>query len=117
VTDFWSYGKDFTTMPTYNVYIPTRHHIMNKPDMMDGDKEDLSYRFNMNRLSHFDYLNTMKGYKMSPKPDFRIRFDKPKTKFALWRRLSNTKTHLTPGPRSFSTINNRPEIDYDGKTP
>ena len=28
VTNFWVYGRDFTTMPTYNTYMPTRTHLM-----------------------------------------------------------------------------------------
>jgi hypothetical protein len=43
VTDFWAYGRNFTDMPTYNSYVPTRSHIMNKPDMLDGDRDDLGY--------------------------------------------------------------------------
>jgi len=43
VTNFWSFGRDFTTMPTYNVYVPTRNHILDKPNMLDGENDDLGY--------------------------------------------------------------------------
>jgi len=66
VSNFWSFGRDWTTMPTYNVYVPTRTHIMDKPDMMDGEKDDLGYRMNVDRVSPYHYLNTLKGYKMMP---------------------------------------------------
>lgn len=68
VTNFWSFGRDFTTMPTYNTFVPTRNHVLNKPDMLDGENDDLGYRFNLNRISPVNYLNTLKGYKMLPKP-------------------------------------------------
>ncbi len=68
VTNFWNYGKNFTTVPTDNVYIPTRQTIMNKPDLLEGDRDDVSYKFNMNRLSPAHTLNTLKGFKMNPPP-------------------------------------------------
>lgn len=43
VTDFWGYGRDFATMPTYNTYMPTRTHLMDKPDMNEPEKDDLGY--------------------------------------------------------------------------
>ena len=43
VTNYWSYGRDWATMPTYNTYMPTRTHLMDKPDMLDGEKDDLGY--------------------------------------------------------------------------
>lgn len=100
VTNFWSFGRDFTTMPTYNTYVPTKHHILDKPDMMDGDNDDLGYRFNMNRVSPMHYLNSMKGYKMLPRPSMRPQLDPHKPKFyKKWRRLSRPKM------TGFSTIN------------
>jgi hypothetical protein len=92
VTDFWAYGRNFTDMPTYNSYVPTRSHIMNKPDMLDGDRDDLGYQFHMNRLSPTGYLNTLKGYKMLPKAAPRPVLDPHKPKFyKKYRRLSNPK--------------------------
>jgi hypothetical protein len=41
VSNFWSYGRDWATMPAYNTYMPTRTHLMDKPDMLDGEKDDL----------------------------------------------------------------------------
>ena len=109
VTDFWSYGKDFTTQPDYNVFMPTKNHLMNRPDMLDGDNDDLGYRYNLNRLSPAHYLNTLKAYKMSPSAE---KMPGPPTamykpKFARWRRLSQTKVagFQTKMPPSFSTIN------------
>jgi len=46
VTNFWSYGRDLTTMPTYNTYMPSRHHIMAKPDLNDEKANDVSYKYN-----------------------------------------------------------------------
>jgi hypothetical protein len=43
VTNFWSYGRNIVDVPVYNTYMPTRYHIMNKPDMMDSQADDLSY--------------------------------------------------------------------------
>jgi hypothetical protein len=100
VSDFWSYGRDFTTMPTYNTYMPTRTHIMDKPDMMEPEKDDLGYQMNLNRVSPYSYLNTLKGYKMLPKPADRPALNPHKPKFyKKWRRLSQPKM------QGFSTIN------------
>lgn len=66
VTDFWVFGRNYTTMPTYNTYIPTRNNVIDRPDMMDAEHDDLGYRFDMNRVTPLHYLNTLKGYKMSP---------------------------------------------------
>ena len=101
VTNFWSYGRDFATVPTYNVYMPTRTHIMDKPDMMDGEKDDLGYKMNLNRVSPFFYLHTLKGNKMLPKPAERrtVNLDRPKFN-KKFRRLSRPKMHA-----SFSTTN------------
>lgn len=109
VTDFWNYGKDFTTMPDYNVFMPTKNHLMNRPDMLDGDNDDLGYRYNLNRVSPAHYLNTLKAYKMSPpaenKPTPPTSMYKPK--FARWRRLSQTKlAGYQTKMVGFSTINN-----------
>lgn len=104
VTNFWSYGRDFTTMPTYNIYIPTRNNIMNRPNMADGDKDDLSYRYDVNRMSPYHYLNTLKGYPMKPAAADRpvTNFFKPRF-YHKWRRLSRPKM------QGFSTVNNRQE--------
>lgn len=92
VTNFWSYGRDFTTMPTYNTYMPTRTHLMDKPDMMDPEKDDLGYQMKENRISPVYYLNTLKGNKMLPRPSPRpvLNFHKPKW-YKKWRRLSQPK--------------------------
>jgi hypothetical protein len=100
VTNFWSFGRDFTTMPTYNTYMPTRNHVLDKPDMLDGENDDLGYRFKVNRLSPTQYLNTLKGYKMLPKPAERPRIDHDKHRFYKnYRRLSR------PRMQGFSTVN------------
>jgi hypothetical protein len=98
VTNFWSYGRDLVTMPTYNTYMPTKTHLLDKPDMMDGERDDLGYRYNLNRLSPQGYLSTLKGFKMSPKPMAKpvVDFNKPKF-YKKYRRLSNPKMN------SFST--------------
>ena len=101
VTNFWSFGRDFTTMPTYNVYMPTKTHILDRPDMMDGENDDLGYRFNLNRVSPVSYLNTLKGYKMLPRPGVRPTLELSRPKFnKKWRRISN------PRMQGFSTTVN-----------
>ena len=101
VTNYWSYGRDWGTMPTYNTYMPTRTHLMDKPDMLDGEKDDLGYQMNLNRLSPYFYLNTLKGNKMMPQPAEKPKLDPHKQKFyKKWRRMSKPKMHA-----SFSTIN------------
>lgn len=88
-------------MPTYNTYMPTRTHLMDKPDMLDGEKDDLGYQMNVNRLSPFYYLNTLKGNKMMPKAGEKVKLDPHKQKYyKKWRRMSRPKMHV-----SFSTIN------------
>jgi len=92
VTNFWSYGRDLVTMPTYNTYMPTKTHLLDKPDMMDGENDDLGYRFDLNRVSPQGYLSTLKGFKMSPKPLKKPTADFFKPKFTKkYRRLSNAK--------------------------
>lgn len=81
VTNYWSFGRDFTTMPTYNTYVPTRTHILDKPDMLDGENDDLGYQFNVNRVSPMYYMNTLKGYKMLPKASQKHALDPHKPKF------------------------------------
>jgi hypothetical protein len=73
VTNFWSYGRDFMSIPTYNVYLPTRSTSFNKPNMFDGDKEDVGYRYNMNRMSPYHTFNPLKGYSLLPRPPPTIR--------------------------------------------
>lgn len=105
-TNFWSYGRDFTTMPTYNTYVPTRTHILNKPDMLDADHDDLGYQFNLSRVSPMSYHNTLKGYKMMPKASSKVNPEFGKPKFVnKWRRLSN------PRMQGFSTAVQRIEED------
>ena len=91
VTNFWSFGRDLVKMPSYNTYMPTKTHLMDKPDMMDGENDDLGYRFNLNRVSPQGYLSTLKGFKMSPKPRSKEVVDFFKPKFVKYRRLSNSK--------------------------
>jgi hypothetical protein len=100
VTNFWNYGRDFTTMPTYNTYMPTRTHLMDKPDMMDAENDDLGYKMNLKRVSPYNYLNTLKGYKMLPRPAAKPSMNPHKPKFyKKWRRLSQPKM------QGFSTVN------------
>ena len=61
VTDFWNYGKDLTTMPTYNTYMPTRNHIMPKPNLNDSEGDDASHKYNLQRVTPYQYLNPLKS--------------------------------------------------------
>jgi hypothetical protein len=78
-TDFWNYGHNYVEFPTYNLYIPTKNTLIQRPKMSDDAADETSYRYNLNRLSPYHYLNTLKGktlllflfylplgYKMSP---------------------------------------------------
>ena len=60
-SDWWNYGHDMVTVPFYNVYIPTKNTLINKPKMNDEANDETSYRYNLNRLSPYYYLNTLKG--------------------------------------------------------
>jgi hypothetical protein len=74
---------------------------MEKPDMLDGDKDDLGYQMNVNRISPYYYLNTLKGNKMMPKAAEKPKINPHKPKFyKSWRRISRAKMHV-----SFSTVN------------
>ena len=78
---------------------------MDKPDMLDGDKDDLGYQLNVNRVSPYFFLNTLKGNKNLPKAGLKDKMEilKPKVD-KKWRRLSRPKMHS-----SFSTVNTNPE--------
>ena len=65
VSDFWMYGKDLTTMPSYNVYVPPRHHILPKPNLNDEKDDEVSLRYNMSRLSAHHYHNPLKSKKFN----------------------------------------------------
>lgn len=65
---------------------------------------------NLNRVSAYSYLNTLKGYKMLPKPANRAVLDPHKPKFyKKWRRLSQPKM------QGFSTINTNPNYTVQPK--
>lgn len=66
VTNLWSYGRSVYFLPRYNLYVPARQTIMPKPKLGDERNDDTSYRFDVNRVTPYHYLNTLKGYKMNP---------------------------------------------------
>jgi hypothetical protein len=41
--------------------MPTRHHIMQKPDLDDETGNDVSYKFGVSRVSQHHYLNPLKS--------------------------------------------------------
>lgn len=89
VTDFWNYGHDFTTVPSYNVYMPTKNHVVNKPNMLDDRGDDTSYRYNEHRVSPYFFLNTLKGYKMGTNVPLKKRpFEREHKRSIKWKRLS-----------------------------
>lgn len=110
VCNFWSYGRNFATMPTYNTFMPTKTHLMDKPDMFDAENDDLGYRFNAQRLSSSGYLSTLKGFKMLPKALKKPIVDMNKPKFNKYRRLSNSKMN------AFSTTVNQQSAAFTPKT-
>ena len=60
-TDTSYFGKNYLRVPENNVYVPPRQHVMKKPDLYDDTHDEVSYQFNMHRVSPYHYLNTLKG--------------------------------------------------------
>jgi hypothetical protein len=53
VVDYWQYGRDIVTMPAYNVYMPTRNSVFPRPNLLDDRADDISYKFNTQRISPY----------------------------------------------------------------
>jgi hypothetical protein len=45
VSNFWTYGKDMVTYPSYNIYVPTKEHIIPKPDLTQDNDDETGYKF------------------------------------------------------------------------
>ena len=43
--NMWYYGRNRTSLQMHNIYIPVRHTIMPKPDLLIGSDE-LGFRYN-----------------------------------------------------------------------
>lgn len=61
VSDYWTYGRDFASMPTYNVYVPTKEHLIPKPNLTEDHDDETGFKFGVNRMSAFQYLNPLKS--------------------------------------------------------
>ena len=61
VTDFWTYGRDLTTMPTYNSYVPTQNNVVPRPDFDTKGDDDTKMRYNMSRVSPAYMHNPLKS--------------------------------------------------------
>lgn len=59
------FGKNFLKVPDNNVYVPPRQYVMKRPDLYDDAHDEVSYQFNMKRVSPYHYLNTLKGHKLN----------------------------------------------------
>lgn len=106
VTNLWTFGRDYYVKPKSNVYVPPTQTIVNIPDLSDDRHDDTSYNFGLNRISPYQYLNTLKSYKSSP-PAAPIRrpedyFNMKRSKWRKNRRISHSK--MLGG---FSTLNQR----------
>lgn len=104
VSNYWSFGRNYTSMPTYNTFMPMRYHVLDKPSMLDGDKDDLGFQFRAHRISPAGYLNTLKGNKMMPQaaPVARLKEDKNRRGQVTTRRLGSARH------KGFSTLVERP---------
>lgn len=80
---------------------------MKRPDLADKRNDDISYRYDLHRISPHHYLNTLKGYKLMPAASNYPLPELPKGDiFVRNRRLSRTKYNM--GKHSFSTFNRLP---------
>ena len=64
-TDTAYFGKNYLKVPDNNVYVPPRQHVMKKPDLYDDTHDEVSYQFNVHRVSPYHYLSTLKGKRQS----------------------------------------------------
>jgi len=120
--DVWSLGLNhYDVSPNNNHYIPVRHTIMPKPDLLDSKSDQLLYRFNdrkrdgeshtETRINPNAKLNPLKGYNMGP--DFgetkKVSHNNVRgNKWSKWRRLSKIKN-----TRNFSTAIDRPVLSEE----
>lgn len=67
-TDLFNYGSSYK-FPVETSYIPTRNHILAKPNLLDNVGEDEGFRYNMSRISPYHYHNPLKAYSNRPLPE------------------------------------------------
>lgn len=78
--DMWHYGRTMFggVLPLHNSYIPVKHTIMPKPNLVDNQYDELQFRFGQKtydglNLNPVEPHNPLHGYKMA-QPDA---FEKP----------------------------------------
>lgn len=114
--DMFSFGrKMFGPVPLHNSYIPVRHTIMPKPNLVDSQYDDLQWRYgrdtydglNLNPVEPFQPLSTYKMSQLQPSLRKRVNLSEGR-KFYQLRRISQIK-------RRFSTVVECEDADYERK--
>jgi hypothetical protein len=50
MTDYWNFGRNIVDAPTYNAYLPTRQHIMEKPNVLDDRTDGMPYKYGLMKM-------------------------------------------------------------------
>jgi hypothetical protein len=110
--DMWHYGHSFFgRIPLHNIYIPVKHTIMPKPNLVDKQYDDLQFRYGRDtydglKIDPTSEYNPLQTYKMTGlNQKRRILGDQHGKQFYKYRRLS----HLKRQPRGFATLVPQPE--------
>ena len=105
MTDFWSYGRSFTSIPKHNLYVPTQTTVMPKPTAWDSI-EQIGYTYQENRHSPAKYLQPVKAVQ-SPNHDIEENVVKPyplKRPEIHGRRIVMLKKLRAPSRRRLKTF-------------
>lgn len=81
--DMWHYGRTMFggVLPLHNSYIPVKHTIMPKPNLVDKQHDDLQFRFGNN---NYDGLNMDPTTPHNPLASYKMTQLKPIQKQANW---------------------------------
>lgn len=82
------------------MYIPNKNTMAARPSMIDHDEDELGFRFNMTRMSPYQYHNPLKAYPNLPHYQ-KVPLEDMRKKYYLsfhkkWRRMSQAKRHAAP---------------------
>ena len=58
--DTWTHGRNLFEIPNYNVYVPTKVNLIPRPKFETDSSKEKGYRYNLNRMSPYMYLNPLK---------------------------------------------------------
>lgn len=97
--DMWHYGKHmFKALQYHNTYIPVRHTIMPKPNLVDNPGDDMQWRYGRNtydglNINPIETWNPLRTYGQSgpKKKEVQGQVVKVNRKFSRWRRLAHHK--------------------------